>query len=240
MSAPFGFVTAILQAEAALVEALGLRPLPLPPELAAVEGAWSGRPALLRARAWTGPRVRYARVVTIEGDGLEIGNALLLSEPDLPLPMLGVDLVGLGRTTGVVVADLSPVPAHPDTPRVEAARRRAAGLASPGAGAALPPWCRQWFSPHALCARISADRSHHVPDALSGYCEAFVALAREALPAPVTAPAVEAWQRAYCRAHREDDHGLRLLSALLGAPRAERLLHELLFPTRLEPRQEVA
>lgn len=70
----FEFVAAVERAERRLVEELGLTPLQLSPELAAAAASWNGRPARLLVRAWAGPEVRHARAVTIEGDGLEIGN----------------------------------------------------------------------------------------------------------------------------------------------------------------------
>src|SRR5689334_4177911 len=126
----------------------------LPSELAALHGSWRGSAASLRATAWRGPRVRYARIVRIAGDGLSIVNMLALSEADYPLPILGVDLVALGNGSAVIAADLSPIAGDPAVREQQNAAlwSRVAGRPPLASAGTLPSWCDAWFSPHALFA----------------------------------------------------------------------------------------
>lgn len=215
--------------EATLVHALELSPRVLPPELAAIAGSYKGQPVQLAARAYSGPRVRYARFVRIAGGGLDIGNVLCLAEPEYPLPMFGADLVSLARVTAMVVADLSPVPG---SPAVDALLPSPADLPSAGE---LPDWARRWFSAKPLFAHVDHESRDAAVAGLLGYARTFAELTREATPAHERSAEVERWQHAYCAAHREEDRGLMLLSKLFERELALRFLREILFPERVLP-----
>jgi hypothetical protein len=234
VTAQFDFAAAAGVAEQRLANALSLRPMALPPELAAMHGRWKGHPVALRASAWRGARVRYARTVCIAGEGLSIVNMLALSEPDYPLPILGVDLVAAGAPAAVIVADLSPIA---DDPTVR--HRQNAALASrvstrpelPSART-LPSWCRPWFSPRALFARITAVDDVDVGIRIGDYVDTFAALAADSRPDPAGAGHIEARQQAYCAAHLSDDRGLQLTRKMFDPALADRVLSEILFPVR--------
>lgn len=235
MSAAFGFAAAVRRIEERLVEALALVPLELPGELSRLEGAWREAPAVLEARAYRGTRIRYARFVELRGAELEIGNALCVSVPELPLPILGVDLVGLGRDTAVAVADLSVVAIEDDrrAQQLEVLREhRARAPALPRAGE-LPAWAAQWFSAEALLARVSVEQAASVDPVLAGFAAAFVRLAEATPPEPRGTIHVAARQTAYCEAHLHHDRGLQLLRRIFEPTLADRFLREVLFPERL-------
>lgn len=235
MSGDFGFAELCAAAEQQLVRQLELQALPLPAELARLDGSWKGGTVTLSARAYHGPRIGYARFVDISGAGLDIGNVLVLARPEYPLPMLGADLVGLGRDTGVLVADLSPVP-----PLREALLRgelllgapelnqlRALGLPP---GGDLPAWCQPWFSTQPVYSRVAPQHAPAVQRALSLLCERFAQLAARCEAQPGSAAAVSEWQARYCEAHRRDDRGLGLLHKIFDPTLAERFLRQVLFP----------
>jgi phycocyanobilin:ferredoxin oxidoreductase len=224
------FASATAAVEALLVRSLELGPLLLPPELATIDGKHKGQPVRLEARAYSGPRIRYARFVRIQGGGLDIGNVLCLPAPEYPLPMFGADLVSLARVTAMVVADLSPVPGAPSA-GAELAAIRAAQPDLPSAGE-LPEWALRWFSPEPLFARVDVGSREAALAALLGYASVFSELAQRAAAAPERAAATLRWQHAYCAAHREEDRGLMLLSKLFERERALRFLREILFPER--------
>lgn len=224
---PLDFATTTLALEELLVSGLELTARQLPAELATMDGNHKGQPVQLTARAYSGSRIRYARFVLIRGGGLDIGNVLCLADPAHPLPMFGADLVSLARVTAMLVADLSPVPGAPAADaRLEAVRG-----AVPSAGD-LPEWARRWFSPQPLFARVDDASRDAALNALTGYAERFVELARGSSPSPEGAAEVERWQHAYCAAHREEDRGLMLLCKLFERERALRFLREVLFPER--------
>jgi hypothetical protein len=236
MSTTLGFAEVIEAAETGLVRALDLVRAPLPAGLARLEGSWKDAPVVLEARAYRGERVAYARFVNVQGAGLEIGNILCLSAPAYPLPILGVDLVGLGKDTVVAVADLSPILGQPDDRdgRVRQldglASRRARGPALPSGGE-LPAWCKAWFSPHALFARVPSSQHADVARAVEDYWRAYADLAVAAEPGAGTTR-VEDAQRAYCVAHIEHDRGLQMLRKMFDPDLADRFLREVLFPER--------
>ncbi len=207
-------------AERHLVDALELQP----GAASTIACAWRGAPAHLEARAYHGPRVRHARVVTLRSAALEIANLLVLPALDHPLPILGVELVDLGRGDALAVADLSPV--LPDTdlsPWAQGAPDRAA---LPSAGA-LPAWCARWFSPHALFARAPAVAAG---PAVAQAAHAFAALAARGAAQPARRAEITAAQAAYCRDHLDHDRGLHLLHKLIGAPAADTFLRDVMFP----------
>jgi hypothetical protein len=230
VSVGLGFSAAGAQTERRLVSALDLTPLALPPELARLTGSWKGRPIVLTARAYSGARVGYARFVDIIGGDLEILNVLALPRPRHPAPMLGADLVGLGKDTAIVVCDLSPVPGATEAPLSAAGLARLQALDLPRGE--LPAWCQPWFSQQALCTRVAPARAESASTALQLYAERFVELARTA-PAADGEREVAEWQGRYCAAHRNDDRGLTLLYKLFERTLAERFLREVLFPERM-------
>ncbi len=204
----------------------GLAPLTLPDGFAHREGSFRGAPVALTAVAWAGGAAACARVVTIAGPDLAIVNVLGL--PAAPaLPILGVDLVAVGEAPIVVVADLSPDPDARHPLPAWGGARPAEGF--PPAGTGLPGWCARWFSPAALFTRVPPAR---LPDALATALDAAAVWAREVTagagppsPRPPTAAA-----RAYCRDHRLEDPGLRLLDHMFGAEWAETFKTGVLFP----------
>ncbi|MEY2935035.1 MAG: hypothetical protein RL033_5784 [Pseudomonadota bacterium] len=230
MSGAFRFAEACASAERQLVRELRLSALPLPAELERLDGSWKGDAVTLSARAYVGPRIGYARFVEISGGGLDIGNVLLLSRAEYPLPMLGADLVGLGKDMGVLVADLSPVPPLREVlPLSEREQRALSTLALPPAGE-LPAWCRPWFSAQALCVRITPEHAAAAALALALFCSRFAQLAQGCEEQPGSAEAVAEWQVRYCAAHRRDDRGLGLLHKIFDPKLAERFLQRVLFP----------
>lgn len=208
----------------------------LDPVLARAEGTWKGEPVTIATRAWRGGAVRWARVATVTGGGLEIGNVLALPRLHLALPILGADLVSLGaRGAGTMIAaDLSPVlPAGDARERQLAAfARRMAEYTDLTPGGALPGWCARWFSPHALYVRPTPAELPRAAAAFREAVDAFVALAA-AVESPADRapdPAVQRAHDGYAAAHREDDKGLGLLARMFGERWAERYLREVLFP----------
>jgi hypothetical protein len=197
------------------VDGLSLSPLALPREMAVMDGSWKGAPVRLEARAYAGPRIRYARFVHISGETLEIANALCLSSPEFALPILGVDLVDVGREAAVAVADLSPVLERPS---------------APGAARDLPSWCAAWFSPAALFARITPPDADAVQRRLLDDASAFVGMAEAAGADHGSTGRVRQRQDAYCTAHLDDDRGLQLLLKIFDPALGARFLRDVLFP----------
>jgi phycocyanobilin:ferredoxin oxidoreductase len=228
----FGFAATVLESETWLVQQLDLCALRIEPSLAAADGWWKGARVRLETHVCAGGPIRYARFTRLVGDGLEIGNVLCMARPSYPVPILGADLVALGRGVGMLAADLSPTaPCGPERDRqlgrLRALRSRAPSLPP---GGVLPAWCQAWFSPYALYTRVGVEQA---PDAIRAYRafpHVFVELVREAAPDPALLPVIEVAQAGYARAHRSDDIGLRLLGKMFGESWAQRYIDQVLFP----------
>jgi phycocyanobilin:ferredoxin oxidoreductase len=229
---PFAFAALTAATEAYIVRELGLEPLPLPRGLDHAEGEWRGGSITIKTRAYAGEVIRYARFATLSGNNLDIGNVLCLPTADHPLPIFGVDLVALGRETGMLAADLSPVlpsGAERDAQLAPLAARRADHAALPPGGQ-LPAWCAAWFSPHALYTPVATTELDKAVAAFHDFPLAFVALARGSRPRPALAREIMYAHDGYAAAHRTDDKGLRLLATIFGTAWAARYLAEVLFP----------
>lgn len=166
----------------------------------------------------------------VSGAGLEIANLLCIPEADRPWPVLGVDLVGLGRDTASGVADLTPMvePAEAERQLLPLARRREAGAVLPSAGA-LPAWCRG-FSRHALFVRVGADQAGTLCEQLPDYVGALVEIARGEPIRPERSDLTRERQRAYLAAHLEEDKGLLLLEKVFDPGWARQFLRTVMFP----------
>lgn len=241
--------------EERLVEALSLRPLPLDERLVSQRGRWKDADHSLRARAYSGPSIRYARFVEVEGPSLDIANALCLPEPDGPPLMLGLDFVSVAPPSALLVGDL--IPLEPERASVGAtvATQRAGGanvcseraLALNAAlpdglthAGPLPPWAARWFSPQPLFVRVAPHAVDHVSTVVRPYVNAFVDACVRAGPVTEVVggrdgtaldphPALAAQAR-YLDAHRSEDRGLGLLSRIFCPDWTQRFLEEVLFP----------
>lgn len=232
VGSPFAFAALIAETEAYLVRELALAPLPLEPGLGRAAGVWKGATVTVETRAYHGGAIRYARFAVVRGAGLDIGNVLCLPASEHPLPILGADLVAVGRETGMLAADLSPVlpPGTERTAQFAALAARRARRPPLPSGGPLPAWCASWFSPHALYTRVDAAGLRDAVDAFHDFPRAFVALVRRSIPRPALTRQVMEAQEGYAAAHRTDDKGLRLLATMFGTAWAERYLAKVLFP----------
>jgi hypothetical protein len=205
--------------EAALERELGLVPRALPAELAAASGTLRGAPVQLHTRAWTGPAFRHVRVARLTGPRLAIVNLLALPEVDRDLPVLGADVVWLGKDDLLLAVDLTPTGAcAADVPRAEL----------PPAGA-LPGWAERIFSREAVFARVPSSGEGAVREVIDARIHALAALARASGPGPSFAAA----QDRYLRAHLEDERLLGPLRAAFGAEHTARYVREVLFPSAI-------
>lgn len=220
-------------AEALLREGLGLRPLPLAPELARMHGSWRDAPAELHTRAWAGPRVRYARCASLSGAGLCIGNLLVVPAPAFASPILGVDLVAAGRDTALLAADLSPTqgPGSPARPPAERALHDVhATLAELPPAGALPAWAARCFSPSPLFVRVPTSRLSLAGEAVLALSRWLVADLRGAVADDAGAAATDRAAREYMAAHLDDAQTLGMLAKIFRPGPADRYARMVLFP----------
>lgn len=231
------FVRATRDAEAFVTAELGLEPLRISPRLREAEAVWKGQRVALRACAYRGRTVAYARFVTLHGGTLAIGNIFGVSSPLYPFATLGADLVDIGAETAVAVADLSPVTADATdrAQQLQAVARAALSAQRDGRGdfipgGELPPWCAPWFSPHALFVRVERAHAARLAGAVRPYLHTWVQMVTRQQAHPETTGVVLETQRAYARAHREHDRGLTLLGKIFGAEFAADFISTVLFP----------
>lgn len=210
--------------EATLVGALGLTPRVIPPALANMTVDYRGQTLVAKARAYSGGTVAYARFVQIDSPFLKVENALVLPTCVTAQPIFGVDVVRAGVMAQWVVAlDLSPT-AQADEPRI------AEALGAEWQPSAPDP--ARWAEEH-LSASAFVERLNDLPDdldlRLAIMTRAFIALAERR---SVEDQAGRLDQRAsYVRAHRDDQHGMKVVRKLLGT----RFVEDVLFPSWLAP-----
>ncbi len=236
MNGQFGFGRHLDALESLLVSSLSLTPHPLPPGMERAQGEWRDGLLTLEARAFTGPRVRYARFVSIRGSGLEIANALVFPVPGAGAPIFGADLVDLSARGALAAIDLSPVCEG-------GARDRQLSAISgfvehlpklPRAGE-LPEWSARWFSPHAFHARLAPEQAPVAGEALLAFARAFLGALQQTPVGGLSAASELALQAEYARAHREGERGLQLLPKVFGTDWATPFVAKVLFPESESP-----
>jgi phycocyanobilin:ferredoxin oxidoreductase len=213
-------VELLARVEDELVRSLDLRPVTIEANLASARGSWKGTAVELKARGYEGGRVRFARFIELQGGELSIANASCLPRFEVPLPIFGLDIVAAGHGGVMVAADLSPT--------IAAALPRLPPHALPPAGA-LPEWCRRWFSPQAVYTRLPLERLAEASEPVIARARALSGL--RVAPEPHRSAEIASTQRAYCRAHLEEDKGLGMLARMFGDAWAHRFLSEVMFPS---------
>lgn len=160
---------------------------------------------------------------------------LALGIPDLGLPVLGADLVGMGPRGRMIAADLSPtLPPGPARDRqLDPLAAGAAARARLTPGGELPTWCTRFFSPDALFVRPRVDELAAAVAQLEAFPRTFGALARGARPATSDSSArcVAGVHAEYLAAHRTDDKGLGMLARMFGDAWAARYVGDVLSPS---------
>lgn len=227
-----GIVPVTHAQESLLVETLGLHEYPVSADLQHHTGTFRGAPATIETRIYRSDSGHVARIATISGPTLEIGNIVCYPSPELCVPVLGADLVSVRDDSLMIAADLSPISTnvsdHEEQYRaLEARLQKAPKLPS---GGELPQWAQTLFSDHYLYTRGSLSESTAAFDRFAIYSELFMKFLANA-PASYehVVEFAEAQQR-YAQIHRDDDTGLRLLGAMFGLDWAKRYLSQALFP----------
>lgn len=203
--------------EVDLIAALELNARAIPVELSRLEGFYKDAPMILEARAYEGPRIRYARFVTVIGPELQIANAMV--KPSNGAPIFGADLIARASlSSALAVIDLSPV-----LKDMTAAKVVAPQLPSRGA---LPAWAARWFSDDYTFAEVYAEQLPLLRARMSAYARAFV----ESVWRAKDDPRVRDIQEDYARSHRAEDRGLQLLAKIFEPALARRFIDEVMFP----------
>ena len=212
----------LVNVEATLVGALGLKPRVLPASLATMAVDYRGQRLSVRARAYSGGTVAYARFVQLESPFLKVENLLVLPTCVNAQPIFAIDLVRPGVMAQWAVAlDLSPT-SQSDEPRIAQALGPEWQPSTPDP----TRWEREHLSASAFVGRFDA-----LPPDLdlraAVLTRAFIDLA---VRRSVDDQGARLEQRSrYVRANRHHQHGM--VRKLLG----HRFIDEVLFPSWLAP-----
>jgi hypothetical protein len=228
----FGIIEKTRIVEQQIVERFSLTPVEIPQDLSFAEGQFRDQLVTIESAAWSGGAIQYARFAVVHGPNLQIGNILCIPHPGLITPVLGADLVAVRENSVMIAADLSPVSPNPSDHAHQMNSVETAVAASPQvpSGGDLPTWAREVFSDYPLYTRVSRDQLAVAYQVFDLYPELFCTFVENAVERPSTVDDVEAAQNRYQRIHRDDDTGLRLLSAMFGSGWARRYLDHVLFP----------
>lgn len=243
--------------EGGLAAGLGLRPAPLPEGVpgvhraASAAGACSSQPpsspssrgggprggAVVESLAFAGARTRLARATVLEAPGLKALNCVVFPDPSLEAPLLGLDLVSVGRGRALAGFDFHPLSARPGhqvpwLPALRALREEFGSGAVPHSGNFYPEDA-EFFSDGMLLLKASS------PEALldglraSEAFQRYLALYSDVLCAAPEAedPAeLEEAQARYCQWQREHDPAGKAFASLFGEAWAQHYEDEFLFP----------
>jgi len=227
----FRFASTLASVEHDLVGRLALASLPIPAELAHIEGS-AGDAPVVDVRAYAGGPIAHARFATIVGgSGLEIASVLCLGRADLALPIFTADLIAVGRDRALLAIDLCPATSSDAATRqlTALARRRRRWSDLPSAGA-LPPWMEPFASPHRVFVRLDRRRRDAAALVLRDFTDELVRLAARAVVQPEHAGTAHATMREYVAAQRGADGSFGVLARAFGRELATRYMSEVLFP----------
>lgn len=227
---PFRIESSLRAAERELVRALALQAVALPPDLARAEAPLRGRTVVVTSSAYRSERVAWARFTTMVGEGVEIGNVVVIPDARRALPILGCDWVSVTPSKAMMAFDLSPTRsvAPPWNEELAAWRQASDDLVQ---AEGLPAFCSRFFSDCSLFTRVGPEAAERL---VTAFEEGMALFARLADTAPIdTEHAAETASTidAYNRAHREDDPAMDMLHHTFGRAWSERFLREVMFPT---------
>jgi hypothetical protein len=231
----FGFVRALERAESELAARLELDRVPLPTGLSGARGVIRGTPAAIEARAYAGPKIAYARFVTLKGDGVEIANLLCFGSATHRVPIFGADLVAVGPRRAMLAADLTPSTrdgAFWSELLSPLRERRARAEALPDGGE-LPSYCSDFFSSLYLYVRVEPPQRDAALASFDDYSAVYADLVSSSRATPEYASEISGLQRDYSLSHRKDERGLELMTKAFGTDFALPFVERVLFPEEL-------
>lgn len=216
-----------------------MNPRPLSPGLARCEGSLQGAAVTLHLASWRGAGWESLTVGALaDAQGaLRTVTACGLPERGRLRPILGIDVVALAGRLSLIALDLSPLdPRFHDehaAPLLTAIRQAAAGLVP----RRMPEFAQHCYSPLALIAGAPSGCEQAAFDAAQSLVRG-IAMFPSLDPSHKSASldderATQAFARNLaCRAaERRNRKEADVLGRIFGAPIAERILNEGLFPS---------
>jgi hypothetical protein len=199
------------------------------------QGQFGGEAIELRALAWEGGGIRWARLVSIQGDrGTFALNLCLFPRSDAPLPLWSSEYLALrGRLHLFILDALALDEALPAWTQGHLARVNE--IVQPAGRAEIPPWAQVAMSPG--CLFVRPPRPMPAIDAVhEGYAAGLAEMLQLAGSPPPdgvserVAVARRAAENLYHAAMSENDPAVHYLRRAFGEALAERLTRETLFP----------
>ena len=256
--------------EGGLAAGLGLRPAPLPEGVpgvyravsaagASASSASSSSPpfssplprgggprggAVVESLAFAGARTRLARATVLEAPGLKALNCVVFPDPSLEAPLLGLDLVCVGRGRALAGFDFHPLSARPGhqapwLPALRALRKEFGSGAVQHSGNFYPEDA-EFFSDGMLLLKASSPEALldglRAAEAFQRYLALYSDVLRAAPQAEDSAELEEAQAR-YCQWQREHDPAGKAFASLFGEAWAQHYEDEFLFPFAKKERQ---
>lgn len=217
---------------------LGLRPTPVPGELARLEGSLDGTPEgaplALHTQRYRGAGLDSLTVAALETPrGLCSLTVIGLPAAGAPLPVLGIDIIALRGTISLCALDLAPT----DEAFWQERCAQVLGAVRAAAQESLvsrqrPRFADDTFSPLAIIAGVRPGREAAVLDAAALLLQRTAALLLDG-PGPVRAPAQLAASRQrlqrWLAAERQNRKEHNALARMFGPEAAARYLDKFLF-----------
>jgi len=206
------------------------RTVALPAELARIEGAYGGKPLVMRNEVFAARGVRWGRLARIDGPGTWVLNAIVYPEDGFTTPIPGIEVLVFRGRLHLVVADLFPLAAR-DVGVMDDIGPQFDAL---GETPPMPRWAEQIFSRRPIFRKPRADGAFEEgARAMALVLERWMERARCAEPEAGDATDAARARGRYVACHAEDEPAVPFLEKTYGAPLARRLVDEVLFPVAL-------
>ncbi len=207
-------------ANTTLTSHLKLRSVPVPHQLADLSGQFRGQSLRMRTQAFSGHGFSRLVLSTITADDGAVKTFTLIGTPppELGLPVLGVDLIGLNRALSLVAVDLSPTDEQCwQTLAAPILRQLHTSVAERSVPRRWPGFARDVFSPLALICGAKRGEEPVLFAAISHMLDQYAkAVVHQAPIAPARARAAERRYRLWAAAERKNRREHDALTAIFG------------------------
>lgn len=212
---------------------LALSPYSVPADLGYIEGSLEGERLTIENYCYKAPKFRKLHLELAQvSNGIDILHCVMFPNPQYPLPIFGVDIVGSMRGgISAAIVDLSPVDSSCILPlryQIDLSLLPDLSFSCPRA---LPDW-GDIFSDFCLFVKpIGPDEEenflNHALQCLSLHCQ--VATSEPPLSSSLDVSRILEGQHRYCTRQRQNDKTRRVLEKSFGTEWTDRYMSTMLF-----------
>lgn len=214
---------------------LALQPAHTPPDFAHKLTLKGNASFEFSLQAFTAPKIRYARSLIFLSSGCSVFNFLAVPEASCDIPLLGIDVVHLGRQV-ILAVDFQPLSASNDYFQSPIYTANRATLSSwqdllNTDIASIPAEARKYFSPLAVWQRGPVQPLSHTQhgQCIHAYIDAYSRALETCIPG-ARDEARAKFEREYLNYRTENDPARGILDRVFGAQWTQTALASHVFP----------